>query len=96
MSDALRADHLYLPAPERLSLQHPLRLEILSRHRAAVESGIPTYRDPASGLAVLTAAFLAGRGYCCESGCRHCPFVGAEAPTELHAGEHTEVLTEDQ
>jgi hypothetical protein len=24
---------------------------------------------------VLTAAYLAGRGACCESGCRHCPYV---------------------
>lgn len=23
---------------------------------------------------VFTAAFLRRRGYCCESGCRHCPF----------------------
>jgi hypothetical protein len=77
MSEPLRADHLSTPAPERLSLRHPLRAEILERHRAAVESGRPTYRDPASGLSVLTAAFLAGRGYCCLSGCRHCPFIGA-------------------
>jgi hypothetical protein len=23
---------------------------------------------------VFTASFLLRRGYCCESGCRHCPF----------------------
>jgi hypothetical protein len=27
-----------------------------------------------SGLLVFTAAFLRERGYCCESGCRHCPY----------------------
>ena len=27
-----------------------------------------------NGLMVFTAAFLKGRGYCCESGCRHCPY----------------------
>lgn len=27
-----------------------------------------------NGLMVLTAAFLKDRGYCCESGCRHCPY----------------------
>ena len=27
-----------------------------------------------NGLMVLTAEFLAARGYCCESGCRHCPY----------------------
>ena len=26
------------------------------------------------GLLVFTAAFLLRRGYCCESGCRHCPY----------------------
>jgi hypothetical protein len=26
------------------------------------------------GLLVFTAAFLLKRGYCCESGCRHCPY----------------------
>ena len=27
-----------------------------------------------NGLMVFTAAFLKRRGYCCESGCRHCPY----------------------
>lgn len=26
------------------------------------------------GLLVFTAHFLMKRGYCCESGCRHCPY----------------------
>jgi len=26
------------------------------------------------GLMVLTRRYLAGRGYCCESGCRNCPY----------------------
>jgi hypothetical protein len=30
---------------------------------------------------VFTAAFLRRRGYCCESGCRHCPW-GYERSTE--------------
>jgi hypothetical protein len=40
-----------------------------------VADGLPCYLDPDTGLTVFTAAFLAERGYCCESGCRHCPFV---------------------
>ena len=28
----------------------------------------------AGGLLVFTAAYLARRGYCCGSGCRHCPY----------------------
>ena len=26
------------------------------------------------GKMVFTAAYLSKRGYCCESGCRHCPY----------------------
>jgi len=26
------------------------------------------------GLMVFTAKYLLDRGYCCESGCRHCPY----------------------
>ena len=26
------------------------------------------------GLMVLTRRYLLNRGYCCESGCRHCPY----------------------
>jgi hypothetical protein len=29
-------------------------------------------------LLVFTAAFLLKRGYCCESGCRHCPYQNRE------------------
>jgi len=27
-----------------------------------------------SGLYVFTASYLLRRGYCCDSGCRHCPY----------------------
>ncbi len=27
-----------------------------------------------NGLLVFTLQFLQRRGYCCESGCRHCPY----------------------
>lgn len=27
-----------------------------------------------NGLMVFTARYLRNRGYCCESGCRHCPY----------------------
>ncbi|HEY0407936.1 MAG TPA: DUF5522 domain-containing protein [Pyrinomonadaceae bacterium] len=30
------------------------------------------------GLMVFTAQFLRARGYCCESGCRHCPYSATE------------------
>ena len=44
-------------------------------HKAAMDRGEAGYSDPATGLFVLTAAFLADRGACCESGCRHCPYL---------------------
>ena len=28
-----------------------------------------------NGLMVLTARFHLRRGYCCEQGCRHCPYT---------------------
>lgn len=30
------------------------------------------------GLMILTAIYLRKRGYCCENGCRHCPYSDAE------------------
>ncbi|HXZ80041.1 MAG TPA: DUF5522 domain-containing protein [Terriglobales bacterium] len=27
-----------------------------------------------NGLMVFTAAYLQKRGFCCQSGCRHCPY----------------------
>jgi hypothetical protein len=34
------------------------------------------------GLMVFTAAYLLRRGYCCGSGCRHCPYTEKPAETE--------------
>jgi hypothetical protein len=63
------------PHPSRLLLTHPLRAEILAAHTRAVEAGEDSYIDPASGLTAMTSLFLLDRGYCCNSGCRHCPYV---------------------
>jgi hypothetical protein len=73
----LRDDGLHTPHPHRLSRRHDQFGEIMARHDAAVLRRLPSYRDPSSGLAVFTADFLARRGTCCASGCRHCPFVGS-------------------
>jgi hypothetical protein len=43
-------------------------------HAQAISDGEDGYLDPATGLFVLTADFLARRGYCCGNGCRHCPY----------------------
>ncbi len=70
----LREDWV-LPHPRRLPPGHVLHDVILERHADALAAGLPNYADPLSGFRVFTAGFLARRGYCCESGCRHCPFV---------------------
>jgi hypothetical protein len=71
-----RADRsLRDPHPDRLPLDQPRRADILAAHDAALEAGEAGYLDPVTGLFVLTAAYLAERGTCCDQGCRHCPYV---------------------
>lgn len=43
-------------------------------HDDAVDAGEGMYKDPLSSNWVMTSATLAARGYCCGSGCRHCPY----------------------
>ncbi len=45
-------------------------------HDRAEARGLSGYVDPDSGLFVMTATYLRDRGYCCNSGCRHCPYEG--------------------
>jgi hypothetical protein len=40
--------------------------------------GIDYYKE--NGKMVLKAYFLLKRGYCCNSGCRHCPYNVETAP----------------
>jgi hypothetical protein len=40
--------------------------------------GIDYYLE--DGKMVLTSHFLLARGYCCNSGCRHCPYGERESP----------------
>ncbi|HEX4434353.1 MAG TPA: DUF5522 domain-containing protein [Acidimicrobiales bacterium] len=63
------------PHPDRLSPDDPAFAEIIRLHAEALAAGADTYVDPRSGYTVLTAGYLARRGTCCESGCRHCPYV---------------------
>lgn len=76
-SGPMRSDWRHAPSPNRLAPDHPLRAEILERHERALASGLSTYLDPRTGFVVLTADYLAERGYCCSVGCRHCPWEGA-------------------
>ena len=43
----------------------------LSAHDSLVEGEDYYWEGP---YMVLTEKFLRDRGYCCESGCRHCPY----------------------
>ena len=72
-----RPDHVDRPHPSRLAAGHPHFVSIMAHHQSAVDAALPSYRDPLSGYAVFTSVFLASRAYCCESGCRHCPYVGS-------------------
>jgi len=38
----------------------------------ALVEGVDYYIE--DGLKVFTAHYLRNRGYCCQSGCRHCPY----------------------
>jgi len=40
---------------------------------------------------VFTEKFLRDRGYCCESGCRHCPYRNAEG-----RGQKAEVSDDEE
>jgi len=43
-----------------------------TRQEAELQEGLDYYVE--NCLLVFTATFLRKRGYCCESGCRHCPY----------------------
>ena len=47
--------------------------------------GIDYYVD--GGLFVFTAQYLRERGYCCTSGCRHCPYGFERNNTSATAGD---------
>jgi iron complex transport system substrate-binding protein len=51
-----------------------VRTLMRERHEEAIAKNQPTYLDPFTGFSVFTADALRARGYCCGSGCRHCPW----------------------
>jgi hypothetical protein len=50
----------------------------LRRRRPPKPGPGDTYLDSATGYVVFTAAYHRRRGYCCDSGCRHCPWKNAD------------------
>jgi hypothetical protein len=55
-------------------MDRALPADVVAAHEAAIAAGADGYLDPRTGLFVMTAAYLAARGSCCDSGCRHCPY----------------------
>ncbi|HAM21072.1 MAG TPA: hypothetical protein DCQ04_02145 [Actinobacteria bacterium] len=61
------------PSLSRLPGNAPLRAQILQAHSEALAHDADGYDDPATGLFVFSAVYLATRD-CCDLGCRHCPY----------------------
>lgn len=59
-----------------------------------LEEGVDYYFNE-KGLLVFTAHYLLARGYCCGSGCRHCPYqyeaVSEPKRSELLAKRNSDV-----
>jgi hypothetical protein len=60
-------------AASALILHH----QFVAMPKQELEEGVDFYRDE-QGRYVFTAKYLRDRGYCCGSGCRHCPYTNAE------------------
>ena len=73
----MRADPM-TPHGARLSPTDAHYVAVMEAHARACASGAPGYLDPRTGLFTMTAAYHLQRGTCCDNGCRHCPYVGAE------------------
>src|SRR5436309_1435414 len=52
-----------------------------AKEPSTLVEGTDFYYD--KGLMVLTAHFLRKRGFCCGSGCRHCPYPDEERAAAL-------------
>ncbi|MGB8180686.1 MAG: DUF5522 domain-containing protein [Acidimicrobiales bacterium] len=63
------------PHPSRCDPAREDYQDIIWAHELAVTEGRATYQDPSTGLMVLTVATHLARGTCCDSGCRHCPYL---------------------
>ena len=69
------------------------RMYILDGDKQVMKSlveGVDWYRDETTNNFVWTAKYLAERGFCCNGGCRHCPYdeKGARRPTETIVIRH--------
>ena len=65
-------DALTLPLTLTPTLTGAVDIELC--HQAACSVGSQMYRDPVTGMWVMTEHGLRKRGTCCGNGCRHCPY----------------------
>lgn len=57
-------------------------------HEAACARNQHVYVDPDTGYEVRTRLHHLARGYCCQHGCRHCPYeAAAEVATHCQTAE---------
>lgn len=62
-----------------MAAREPVSSRVGAAHARACAAGHDFYVDPESGLMVMTAVYLRERGFCCDNGCRHCPWDEEEA-----------------
>jgi 2-iminoacetate synthase ThiH len=62
--------------------------EVVNRQAPALVEGEDFYREGA--YVVFTARYHLRRGYCCESGCRHCPYRDEPEESAAAAEKGTE------
>ncbi|MGH1492570.1 MAG: DUF5522 domain-containing protein [Acidimicrobiales bacterium] len=79
---ALRPQWLDQPRPDRFSPERPDYEAVMAAHAQAVANGSLGYMDPSSGLFAMTSVYLRDRGWCCDRGCRHCPYAEAGTASE--------------
>ena len=92
-----RPDGAHRPHPVRFPPEHPLYDEVMEAHADAVAAGQAGYLDPATGLFAMTGAHLLARGWCCDRGCRHCPWVGGPREAEAtDASPAQDAVTDDE
>jgi len=51
-----------------------LPAETVAAHLKACAAKLKTYEDPFTQMTVHTEYYLLDRGFCCNQGCRHCPY----------------------
>ena len=65
----------FVPSKDRFNYSDPNAKARLEAYLDSLERGSDFYFDVPSGFLVMNALKHIKRGDCCNSGCRHCPYV---------------------